>query len=110
MESSEANDNLPLTFEGLVDALGKAEATKILRSSSPVDPMISTAHMTTGGTRPYSPAVSTPTPCAGCGAAFFPKKSMLRLERRRGRNRKEKRATRKIRQRMKRGDIRRSKP
>ena len=74
IEYREANDNLPATFDGLVDALSKAEATKIFRSTSPVDPMIGTAHATSAGNRSPGMPPSTPTVCAVCGASFCPKK------------------------------------
>ena len=38
IESRYVNDNMPTTFEELVLALKKAETTKILRASSPIDP------------------------------------------------------------------------
>ena len=74
IEYREANDNLPPTFEQLVDALAKAEATKILRSASPVDPLIGTAHATATGNRSTSTPPSTPAVCSVCGAPFCPKK------------------------------------
>ena len=38
IESRYVNDNMPGTYEELVTALKKAETTKILRTSSPIDP------------------------------------------------------------------------
>ena len=74
IEYREANDNLPATFAELVDALGKAEATKIFRSPSPVDPLSGTAHATSTGNKSGSTPSSTPGVCAVCGAPFCPKK------------------------------------
>ena len=74
VEYREANDNMPATFEELINALKKAEATKILRSTSPVDPMMHTAHVTTAGNRSSSPAMPTPCKCSVCGLPFCPAK------------------------------------
>ena len=74
VETREANDNLPNTFEGLVDAIKKAEATKILKSTSLVDPMMHTAHATAAGNRSPSPTSTAPTKCTMCGSPFCPKR------------------------------------
>ena len=74
VEYREANDNMPPTFEELINALKKAEATKILRSISPVDPMMHTAHATTAGNRSHSPATPPANRCRVCGAFFCPAK------------------------------------
>ena len=74
IEYREANDNLPGTFDELVEALKRAEATKILRSSSPVDPMMGTAHATAAVKRSSSPATPSTEKCAVCGAPFCPKR------------------------------------
>ena len=66
---------MPSTYEALITALKKAETTKILRASSPINPFQSTSHATSslriGSTPPSSPG---PTKCANCGALFCPKK------------------------------------
>ena len=46
IEARYVNDNMPRTYEELVTALKKAETTKILRTSSPIDPFQPTAHAT----------------------------------------------------------------
>ena len=74
VDTREANENLPNTFEGLVDALKKAEATRIMRSPSPIDPMMHTAHATAVGNRSPSPASPAPAQCKACGGYFCPKK------------------------------------
>ena len=75
IESRYVNDNMPATYEELVNALKKAETTKILRTSSPVDPFQSTAHATSSpriaSTPPSSPG---PIKCANCGTLFCAKK------------------------------------
>ena len=74
IEYREANDNMPPTFDELVNALKKAEATKILRAPSPVDPLQHTAHATSSGSRSPSPTKTSPAKCTVCGAIFCPKK------------------------------------
>ena len=76
IEGRYLNDNMPATFETLVDALKKAETTKILRTSSPIDPFQSTAHATGG----YKDSSTTPPPtgpvkCGVCGCMFCAKNS-----------------------------------
>ena len=65
---------MPTTFEALVDALKKAEATKILKAPSAVDPLQHTAHATASGGRSPSPTKVSPGKCSVCGAHFSPKK------------------------------------
>ena len=74
IEYREANDNMPATYDELVNALKKAEATKILRSPSPIDPLQHTAHATTTGDTSPRPVTVGPAKCAVCGATFCPKK------------------------------------
>ena len=74
IEYREANDNMPATYEELVNALKKAEATKILRSPSPIDPLQHTAHATSTGDTSPRPASVSPGNCSVCGATFCPKK------------------------------------
>ena len=74
IEYREANDNMPPTFDALVEALKKAEATKILRAPSPVDPLQHTAHATTGGEKSPVPTSPVPGKCAMCGTSFCPKR------------------------------------
>ena len=75
IESRYVNDNMPATFEDLVLALKKAETTKILRASSPIDPFQPTSHATSslmGTTPPGSPG---PVKCATCGTMFCAKRA-----------------------------------
>ena len=75
IESRYVNDNMPATYEELVTALKKAETTKILRTSSPIDPFQSTSHATSALRSSSTPPSSTgPIKCANCGALFYPKK------------------------------------
>ena len=74
IEYREANDNMPPSFDALVEALKKAEATKILRAPSLVDPLQHTAHVTTGGDKSPTPNSSTPGKCVVCGVGFCPKR------------------------------------
>ena len=74
IEYREANDNMPTTFEGLVEALKKAEATKVLRTTSTTDPLQHTAHATSSGSRSPSPTKASPGKCSVCGTPFSPKR------------------------------------
>ena len=65
---------MPATYEELVNALKKAEATKILRSSSPIDPLQHTAHATSKGDTSPRPISVSPGKCSVCGITFCPKK------------------------------------
>ena len=69
-----ANDNMPATYEGLVDALKKTETTKILRTSSPMDPFQSSSHATSTNIKASPPASPGPMRCAVCGTVFCPKR------------------------------------
>ena len=65
---------MPTTFEALVDALKKTEATKILKAPAAIDPPQHTAHATASGSRSPSPTKVSPGKCSVCGAPFSPKK------------------------------------
>ena len=69
-----ANDNMPATYEALVDALKKTETTKILRTSSPMDPFQSSAHATSTNLKASPPSSPGPTRCGVCGTLFCPKR------------------------------------
>ena len=69
-----ANDNMPSTYEALVDALKKTETTKILRASSPMDPFQSSAHATSTDVKASPPVSPGPKRCAVCGTLFCPKR------------------------------------
>ena len=70
----EDNDNLPATFEDLILALKKAEAKKILKSPSPLDAYMPSAHATSQEKMEMA-TPGGPTPCQVCGEIFCPKKS-----------------------------------
>ena len=70
----DANDNMPATFDELVLALKKAEAKRILRSSTAIDIYMPSAHATKYE-RTDSPTPGGPTKCEQCGSIFCPKRS-----------------------------------
>ena len=73
IQTREDNENLPRTFEALVDALKMAEATKILKSPTLLDPMMHTAHATAARNKSLSPVSLDPVKCTVCGVSFQPK-------------------------------------
>ena len=79
VENREDTDTVPATFEDLVLALKKAETKRILRSPSPIDAHMPSAHVTRtlkrGDTSPSTPTSSTPTKCQVCGKLFCPRRS-----------------------------------
>ena len=79
IENREDTDTLPTTFEDLVLALKKAETKRILRSPSPIDAHMPSAHGTRSTPQRSSssptPASTTPSKCQVCGKSFCPRRS-----------------------------------
>ena len=85
VDNREDTDTMPVTFEDLVTALKKAETKKILRSPSPIDTHMPSAHVTRtvkkgdtsprsdrkSDTSPRSPS-TVPSTCHNCGKPFCP--------------------------------------
>ena len=85
VDNREDTDTMPVTFEDLVTALKKAETKKILRSPSPIDTHMPSAHVTRtvkkgdtsprsdrkSDTSPRSPSTA-PSTCHNCGKPFCP--------------------------------------
>ena len=77
IENREDTDTMPATFEDLVLALKKAETKRILRSPSPLDVHMPSAHGTSSTKRSDSspsPKSSTPSKCQVCSFPFCPRR------------------------------------
>ena len=76
IENREDTDTMPSTFEDLVLALKKAETKRILRSPSPIDAHMPSAHLTRSLKKADSSPVSpSPAKCQVCGKPFCPRRS-----------------------------------
>ena len=74
LEYREANENLPATFDALVESLKLAESRRILKASSPLSTAMPAAHVTKVE-RTGSPTPGGPIKCQQCGTMFCPKKA-----------------------------------
>ena len=74
LEYREANENLPATYEALVESLKQAESRRILKAASPLNISMPAAHATKVE-RAGSPTPGGPTKCQECGTMFCPKKA-----------------------------------